>query len=129
MPKGKEYRYVGPEQRPPRVRGHQGALSPPNALSVIQESWRSGRVHVGTHFKKRCLERDIDMLDIENIIRDGVVRGVPEHCAINKNWKYKVFGSFDERDLEVIVALEPTEDYTKTPLVILVTTYKVNPQS
>lgn len=123
MARKREYKYVGPEYHPPKVKEHERPLSPQNAINVIRAAWANGRFHLGAHFKKRSAERDIDMLDVENLIRNGAIRGVPEYCPEYKNWKYQVTGFVDERRLEVVIALDPTEDYTDTPLAILVTAY------
>lgn len=123
MIRRRAYKFVGPEYHPPKVKEHQRPLSPQNAMGVIRTAWANGRFHLGTHFRKRSAERDIDMLDVENLIRNGAIRGVPEYCPDYKNWKYQVTGFIDERHLEVVIALDPTEDYTNTPLAILVTAY------
>jgi hypothetical protein len=96
-------------------------------MSVIQTAWAVGRIHLGTHFKKRCSERGIDMLDVENLVRNGAVQGKSEYCEDYKNWKYRVAGISDERRLEVLVALDPTEDYTDSPLAIFLTAYERKP--
>jgi hypothetical protein len=126
MGERREYKYCGPEKQPPRVK-NEAPLSPENAKSVIQTAWSIGRVHSGTHFKKRCRERKIDMLDVENVVRNGAVRGVPEYCPDYKNWKYRVAGFVDERQIEVVVALDPHEDYTDSPLAVLLTAYELKP--
>ena len=126
MAEKREYKYVGPDHQLPRAKGDGSPLSPQNAIAVIRHAWGQGRFHLGTHFKKRCNERAIDMLDVENLIRDGVVRGVPTYCPDYKNWKYQVAGFVDERHLEVVISLDPAEDYTDMPLAILVTAYERN---
>lgn len=122
MAERREYKYCGSECQPPRVRSER-PLSAENAMPVIQAAWSTGRFHSGTHFKKRCRERNIDMLDVENIVRNGTVRGRPEYCEDYKNWKYRVAGVIDERQIEVVIALDPAEDYTDSPLAILLTAY------
>lgn len=119
----RQYKYCGPEWQPPQVQNSK-PLSAENAMSVIQKAWSCGRIHSGTHFKKRCRERKIDMLDIENLVRNGAIRGKPEHCPDYNNWKYRVGGIIDERQLEVVIALDATEDYTESPLAILLTAYR-----
>jgi hypothetical protein len=119
-----EFRYVGPEHQLPQVKGEGSPLSPQNAITVIRSAWNDGRVYLGSHFKNRCIERGVDMLDVENLIRNGAVRGNPDYCPINKNWKYRVTGLVDERHLEVVIALDPTVDYTDVPLAILITAYE-----
>jgi len=120
----REYRYHGPERLPQRVKAHDAALSAENAITVIQKAWSNGRIHLGTHFKERCAERGIDMLDVENLVRNGAVRGQPEYCPNYKNWKYRVAGVIDDRHLEVVIALDPTEDYSESPLAIVLTAYE-----
>jgi hypothetical protein len=120
----REYSYVGPDHQLPEAKGHESALSAQNALSVIRVAWGQGRIHSCSHFKERCRERGIDMLDVENLIRNGAVRGEPEYCPINKNWKYRIAGLVEERHLEVLIALDPASDYTEMPLAVLVTAYE-----
>lgn len=122
----REYQYCGPEREIPRVK-NESPLSAENAITVIRQAWAIGRFHVGSHFKKRCTERNIDMLDVENAIHNGTIRGKPEHCPIYKNWKYRVRGLSDERTLEIVIALDPTEDYSDSPLAILLTAYEKTP--
>lgn len=129
MSERRQYRYCGPESQPHRVRDHECSLSAQNAMGVIQKAWSSGRFHLGTHFKERCSGRGIDMLDVENLIRNGGLRSAPEHCPEYKNWKYRVVGVIDERYLEVVIALDPTEDYAESPLAILITAYEHKPGS
>ena len=121
----REYKYVGPEIQPPRVKSHDAALSPENAKAVIQKSWSGGRVHVGTHIKNRMIERNVDMIDLENVIRNGVVRGT-EYCEAYKNWKYRMVGASDAKRIEVVIALDPTEDFEASPLAVLVTVFEQN---
>jgi hypothetical protein len=121
----REYRYVGPEHQPPRVKAHDAALSPENAKAVIQKAWSVGRVHVGTHIKKRMIERNVDMLDLENVISKGAVRSY-EYCDAYKNYKYRMVGESDGRKIELVIALDPTEDFEASPLGILVTVFDRN---
>lgn len=120
----RKYKYCGPESRPHRVKTHETPLSTENALSVIRTAWAVGRVHLGTHFKERCAERGIDMLDVENLITQGAIRGCGEYVPEYKTCKYRVVGTVDDRSLEVVVALDSTEDYADSPLAILITAYE-----
>jgi hypothetical protein len=120
----REYQYCGPIHAPARVNKHEAALSCENATSVIRKAWSVGRVHLGTHFKNRCVERGVDMLDLENLVRNGVVSGAAEYSEDYKNWKYRLAGVIDERHLEAVIALDPTEDYTESPLVVPLTVYE-----
>jgi hypothetical protein len=116
----REYKYCGSEQPPQRVKEHDTSLSLENAKAVIQKAWSTGRIHVGTHIKKRMRERGVDMIDLENIVRAGVVSG-KEYCEIYKNWKYRMVGVSDERQIETVIALDSTEDFSETPLAVFLT--------
>jgi hypothetical protein len=115
-----EYRYCGSERQPPRVSGHETPLALENARSIIQKAWATGRIHVSTHIKRRFSERNVDMIDLENVVRTGKVTG-REHCPHYRNWKYRMAGLSDERTLEVIFALDFAEDFADSPLVVPVT--------
>jgi hypothetical protein len=124
----REYEYIGPEKQPPRVRGLEGkdvGLSLENATAIIRKAWGRGRLHVGTHIKKRMAQRKVDMIDLENVIRNGVVSS-SKYDEEYKNWKYRMVGTTDGRNIEVIIALDPTEDYEASPLAVLVTVFDQN---
>jgi|SRR5690348_7207334 len=124
MGQSREYRYCGPERRLPGGNRHEHPLSPTNALEVIRKAWSAGYFHLGSHLKKRLAERNIDMLDVGNVIRNGEVRGQGEYCYDYKNCKYRVTAVVDEREIEVVIALDPTEDYTDLPLAVIITVYE-----
>lgn len=63
------------------------------------------------------------MIDVENLVRDGKVGDRPEYSQDYKNWKYRLTGVVDERSIEVLIALDSSEDYEKSPLAILLTAY------
>lgn len=124
MGQNREYRYCGPERQLPGANRHQSPLSGPNALAVIREAWTNGNFHLGSHLKKRLAERGIDMIDVGSIIQNGNVRGSGEYCPDYKNCKYCVSAIVDERNLEVVIALDPAEDYTDMPLAVVITAYE-----
>ena len=125
----REYKYVGPERQLPRPARYDCPLSPENALGTIQKAWREGRIHSGRHFKTRCNERKVDLMDLENLVWCGRVIGNGERCPDYNNWKYRIAGLIDERHLEVIVALDPVEDLSEMPIAILITVYERKPRS
>jgi hypothetical protein len=100
-------------------------LSLDNAKTVIQKAWATGRIHIGSHIKKRMLERGVDTIDLENVVRSGIVSS-REFCEIHKNWKYRMTGTSDEKEMEIIVALDAKEDFSESPLAILVTVFAKN---
>jgi hypothetical protein len=97
-------------------------LSSASAETVVLRALEDGRIHVTAHFRQRGREKGFDIIDAENVIRDGSIRGEPEYCREFDNWKYRFFGTVEESTLEIVVSLDPTEDYA-TPLVILLTGY------
>lgn len=97
-------------------------LSSESAEAVILRAWEDGRIHVTTHFRQRGRERGFNIIDAENVIRNGSIRGEPEYCGDFDNWKYKFLAALEDSTLEIVVSLDPTEDYA-APLVILLTGY------
>lgn len=123
----KEYRWCGPESQPQRVSSHSAPLAPDNAVQVLRKTWKDGRYHISMHFKKRCGERGIDMVDVENVISAGTLRGTPEYSEEYRNWKYRLCGVVDDRLIEVAIALDPAEDFSGSPLAIFLSAYERKP--
>jgi len=121
----RKYEYCGPSRTPQKVNNRDTPLSLENATIVIRKAWSSGRIHVGTHIKKRFRERGVDMIDLENIVRKGSVI-TREYDEVYKNWKYRMAGSTDDRQLEVIIALDSSEDLSDSPLAIPLTVFEKN---
>ncbi len=128
-PEQREYAYCGPEEQPQRAvdQGKSVALSPEAAEKVFRSAWTRGRYHLSPQFKERCTDRTVDLVDVENLIRDGRVRAHPEYDSKRRNWKYRLGGTVDERHVEIVIALDPAEDYTGSPLAIFVTAYVHGP--
>jgi hypothetical protein len=101
----------------------EAQLSPANALEIIRAAFLAGRMHISDHFKRQATQRRFDLIDAENAIRTGTLRGEPEFCPVNRNWKYRIIAAVEDQRFEVVVALDPTEDYDKSPLIILITGY------
>jgi len=99
----------------------QAPLSPSSALQTIRDCWTKGRIHITPHFKRRGVERRFDTLDAETVTKKGRLRGAPEFCVSFQNWKYSIAGFVEGRELEIIVALDPAEDYHDSPLLVLLT--------
>ena len=98
-------------------------LSPENARVVIQRAWSVGRVQVTPHFRKRSRERDFTTLDVGNVIRYGLACSQAEFCEQFQNHKYRIRLVMEDSTLEVVIALDYSEDYQQVPLVVLVTGY------
>ena len=80
-------------------------------------------MQITDHFRQQAAQRRFDLLDAENAIRTGELRRDPEFCPTNRNWKYRIIADVEDRRFEIVVALDPAEDYGKSPLIILVTGY------
>lgn len=106
-------------------------ITPANGLQLIKTGAIAGRMHISAHFKRRGRERGFDSMYAHTVIRAGEMRGLPAYCPEFGNWKYRIGAEVeDERDerlvireLQIVVALDPVEDYERSPLIILVTGY------
>jgi hypothetical protein len=98
-------------------------LSVENAQVVITRAWMFGRVRYASHFTERSRERRLTTVDVGNVLRTGEIVGKPEYCPDFRNWKYRLRGTVEGETLEVVVALDPEEDYDLSPLIVLITAY------
>ncbi len=102
----------------------EAELSPANALEIIKAAFFAGRLDITEHFRQQAIQRRFDLMDAENVISGGQLRGRPEFCPDHRNWKFRIISAIEEgRQLEIVLALDPAEDYDKSPLIILVTGY------
>ena len=101
----------------------EAPLSPANALEIIRAAFLAGRLQITTHFREQQSTRRFDSMDAENAIRTGELRGDPEFCPVKRNWKYRIIADVEDKRLEIVVALDPAEDYGTSPLIILITGY------
>jgi len=98
-------------------------LSDENLHTIIVRAWMIGRYHVANHFREMGRKRGFDILDAENAIHRGKLRGPVEYCPDFSNWKCRVLGPAEDKQLEVVVALDNFEDYEASPLIVLITGY------
>ena len=115
-----EFTYRGPLNNCSASQAQQ-PLSPDAARRVVLEALLSGRVRLTSHFRRRAASRGFDLLDVENVLSQGCPRGLGEMCPYRKNVKYVFSGMCDDRVLNVVFALDATQSYEETPLVILIT--------
>ncbi len=112
------------EQKPLSIQPRRNPpLSVANAEQVLRKAWIAGRSLLGEHFRKRSQERSFSTLDVDRVLRLGKIQGKPEYCPIFCNWKYRVRGQSGEQVLEVVVGLDPNEDFDQCPLIVLITGY------
>lgn len=118
-----EYRYYGSEPQPAKAKVSHAPMSSLNAQGVALCALEHGTERISQHFKERAMERGFSTIDAENVIRDGRPKGGPEYCPDFGNYKYHFIGKVDDQTLEVVVALDPSRDFEKSPAVILLTGY------
>lgn len=112
--------YSGPIRSTQKAE-RQAPLSSENARRVaIRALGNKGRVRATDHFRKRCNERQITTLDVQQVIRFGGMKSGPELCPEFNNFKYCFRGRVDGLTLEVSFAIDPTQDYADNPLIILI---------
>lgn len=100
----------------------QAPLSPETARLVALESWgKGGRIRSTDHFRTRSSERNFSTLDVQEVIRHGRPECKAEFCREFNNYKYRFQGMVDGLELRVAFALDATQDYSASPLVILIT--------
>jgi uncharacterized protein DUF4258 len=116
--------YFGPEPDERKaIVSSPKMLSSENLHLIVVRAWVIGRYQITNHFRKRGLERGFDVLDAENAIQFGKLRGAPEHCPEYSNWKCRIIGPVEGKQLEIVIALDDFEDYHASPLIIPITGY------
>lgn len=119
-----EFFYVGPEPDGRRaIASSPKMLSAENLHRIVVRAWTIGRYQITNHFRARALERGFDVLDTENAIQFGRLRGSPVHCPEFSNWKCRFIGPVEGKKLEIVLALDDFEDYDTSPLIIPITGY------
>ena len=125
MTEDKELRFEWKGPDPDGRKAESGSptlLSEGNLHLIIVRAWTLGRYHPTQHFKEMGRRRNFNVIDAEHAIRRGKLRD-REYCPDFSNWKCRVVGPVDDKQLEVVVALDDLEDYHDSPLIILVTGY------
>jgi len=118
----RRYEYVGNSRKERSESSPKSRLSQANAHAVVIAAWDKGHIHITAHFKSRGLERGFDIIDAENVIRDGRMVRDGTYCPDFRNWKYTFRGKVEDGTLEIVVSLDPNNNYA-SPLVIVLTGY------
>jgi hypothetical protein len=105
-----------------RVLNSAQQLSCSAAEAIIHKAVAVGRVDLRSHLSARMTERTFDSLDVERVLRCGVVNKPPEHDIKHGNWKYCISTMVEGCTLEVVVVIDGGEDYEQ-PLIQVVTGY------
>jgi hypothetical protein len=64
------------------------------ALERIKKLWREGEFIILPHAKKEMANDDVTVLDVENIIRYGMITEVTQPRQL---WRYRIEGSIVDR--------------------------------
>lgn len=99
----------------------QAPLSPEAARRVALSAWeRGGRIRPTHHFRSRASQRGFTIIETEQVIRYGrCVAGV-EACPEFRNYKYLFEAEIDGVRLRISFALDGTQDYQESPVLILI---------
>ncbi len=89
------------------------------ALSIL--GGRIGAYRSGPHFKRRMVERDFDVFDVEYVIRNGQCVAGGVFCEEHNNHKYTFRGNIDGVDFDAVFALSADSDLIQSPLIVLIT--------
>lgn len=63
-------------------------LHPKHATILIKRLWREGRVTWAEHSERRTREREFDTLEVEELVRNGMVVGIGSRSQ--GSWKYEL---------------------------------------
>ena len=118
-----EYTFVESPGEARRAMARGESLSPSSALAIIKGAWEEGRIHLSSHFRQQASSRNFNTLDAERVIHCGSMCGQAEFCEDFRNWKYRLAGMVGDRKLEIVMAIDPSEDYSSSPLIVLITGY------
>lgn len=101
----------------------QRPLSAETARVIALGCWRApGRIHQLDHFRKRSKERGYSILDVQFAIKYGTIVFGPIFCPEpHNNFKYCFRARVDGIGFKVVFALNPTQDYEVSPLLLLIT--------
>jgi hypothetical protein len=80
-------------------------LSRTDALKLLRQCMQTGVVEYHPHFEKRCLERSVDLVDAQYVLRKGIIYDEPELDIRFQEWRYKVEGKTPDSDkLRIVIA-------------------------
>jgi len=69
----------------------------------IKKLWSEGKTEIRTHAQLRMSQREIDMFDIQNVIRYG---RIVEHSKPIELWRYGILGkAIDGARMKVVVEI------------------------
>jgi len=67
-------------------------LSRQDALNLLRHCLEDGIVQYHAHFYQRCLERKVDPMGAQHVLRKGMIYDEPEFEVRFQQWRYKVEG-------------------------------------
>ena len=86
-------------------------LSNPKAQEIFVRALEIGRVVITPHFSNRCAERGFDVLDAENVIRQGSIIGQPKYDQRHGTWRYEMSWKSGQEFLHLVIGLSCNDDY------------------
>ena len=70
----------------------------------IKKLWNEGKTEITVHAQQRMKQREIDMLDIANVIRYG---RITEHTRPKTCWRYSILGkAVDGERMRCVVEID-----------------------
>ncbi len=77
------------------------------AMTIIKDAVKNGKIVVCTHAKKQMLQRDIGMTDVLYVLKNGKIIDPPEPHIKTNNLRWRVESTVtDGQYLKVIVEIE-----------------------
>ena len=98
-------------------------LSNPKAQEIFVRALEIGRVVVTSHFSKRCAERGFDVLNAENVVRQGTIIGQPKYDRMHSTWRYEMSWKSGQHFLHLVIGLSCNDNYRDSPCITFVTGY------
>jgi hypothetical protein len=67
-------------------------LSRQDALNLLRHCFEEGIVQYHPHFHQRCVDRKVDPMGAQHVLRKGTIFDEPEFEVRFQQWRYKVEG-------------------------------------
>ena len=89
------------------------------ALAIL--GGRVGKYRSLAHFKKRMIEREFDVFDMEYAIRNGSCVCEGEFSEDYRSYKYTFRAAIEGCDFDAVFALLADHEFTESPTMLLIT--------
>lgn len=95
-----------------------------NLKLILIRALRVGHTIPSSHFYKRCLEREFDLLDAEVLIEDGTITSGPTYDQDYHSFQVEIYGRIDGIGWKLIAALDCGSDFLNCPKVTLISVHR-----